>query len=189
MNTTINTTIEKLSSFDPYFMYSDDSRKYDQGNRDKREITELLDSLTPNELREVKEGLTVSMEFVDVHFKTYFENLPTTKEPKTSFRSEIMSAAWDMIKRGVFSTLSQALTAAWKRYKLTTKLRAGVAYFSFVKATGELRQAIGTLRNGNFNYTPKTNMTETNFSIIKYFDLEKRAFRSVRIDRLIEIAA
>ncbi len=190
MNTTIKATIEKLNSFDPYFMFSDDSRKYDQGSRGKREIIDLLDSLTPEQISEVKEGLTVSMEFVNVHFKTYFENPPEpTPSKEVSYKSQIMSAAWDMLKKGLFQTISQALTAAWKRYKLVSKLRQGLAYFSFRKANNDLREAIGTLANNNFQYAPKTNKAETNFSIVKYWDVQKKAFRSVRIDRIISIAA
>lgn len=51
------------------------------------------------------------------------------------------------------------------------------------------RNAIGTLRKGNFEYKPKGNSKKSNPMAVKYFDIEVKQFRSFRIDRLIEIAA
>ena len=183
----IETITNKINSFDTYFAMSDSNAVFDKWSQIKIDIKQVLKSMTIEQLQEVKQGLK-DMDMVNLHFKAYFENLPVVKKVK-SYKSEIMTAAWSMLKKGLFTSISGALKAAWNRYKLVSKLRNGIAYFSFAKATGELREAIGTLRNGNFSYEAKTDNKETNLSIIKYYDLEKRAFRSVRIDRLIEIAA
>ena len=86
----------------------------------------------------------------------------------------------------IFKNASEALQASWNRTKLLKKLLAGKVEFTFKKANGEIRKAIGTLNNQFFNYSPTSNSRKKeNPLVIKYWDLEKNAFRSFRIDRLI----
>lgn len=106
-----------------------------------------------------------------------------------NFRSKIMKIAHQLYATGLYSTFGAALSASWKRWKLTAALRSGIAYFSFIKADKSQRDAIGTLRNGNFNYQSKGSSTATNYNVVKYWDVEKSAFRAVRIDRLTAIRA
>ena len=51
--------------------------------------------------------------------------------------------------------------------------------------------AVGTLDASKINYTRKTDATEreTSPTVIKYFDLEKNAFRSFRAERFLSLAA
>lgn len=107
----------------------------------------------------------------------------------TSFRSKVMTIAHKLFATGIYKTFGKALKASWKRYKLTTALKSGIAYFSFTKADKSNRDAIGTLRTGNFSYQAKGSDRPTNYNVVKYFDVEKEAFRSVRMDRLTAIRA
>lgn len=100
-------------------------------------------------------------------------------------KKEIMKAAWQMFKEQLFTTFAAALKAAWNRFKLLAKLREGVAYFSFKKADGSTRVAIGTLRNGNFSYESKGSDRVSKIGLIKFWDVENRAFRSLNIENFI----
>ena len=126
------------------------------------------------------------MSFTGSKVVEYVDALP---KPKNETRVTVMSTAWAMLKEGLFSTISEALKAAWKRIKLIKSLKSGVAYFAYAKATGELREAIGTLRSGNFSYEAKTDGKYSKVHVVKYFDLQAKAFRSCRVDRLITVQA
>ena len=78
-------------------------------------------------------------------------------------------------------------------------LNENVVIFTFRKVNGEERTALGTravLNNSKFASEPTINFTENdlpkgtgtaNDDVIKYWDLEKRAWRSCRIDSVISI--
>ncbi len=100
-------------------------------------------------------------------------------------KKEVMKAAWKMLKDGLFKTIGEALKAAWNRFKLLAKLRKGVAYFSFKKADGSTRVAVGTLREGNFSYESKGKESVSKIGLIKFWDVENRAFRSLNIENFI----
>ena len=136
-------------------------------------------------------------EFANRYFSQYFEAIDTTSDlisndvekpsvKKLSIHSEVFSTAWAMFKKDLFKTFSDALKTAWMRISLIHRLRSGIAYFTYNISSGEIRKAIGTLREGNFFYTPKSKKS-INLLVIKYFDLEARGFRSCRVDRLIQV--
>lgn len=78
-------------------------------------------------------------------------------------------------------------------------LNENVVSFTFKKVNGEERTAFGTravLNNREFASEPMINFTENdlpkgtgteNNDVIKYWDLEKRAWRSCRVDSVISI--
>jgi hypothetical protein len=101
------------------------------------------------------------------------------------FRSETFDNAWTMFRDGTFSTFGESLKGAWDRYRLVRELKKGEARFSFVKATGEVRNAVGTLNESLFTYERKTDKDYFLAKVVKYWDLEKESFRAVRIDRLV----
>ena len=79
--------------------------------------------------------------------------------------------------KSTFSTWSLALTFAWSQIKscikakkvLQAKLRAGKVSFSFIKKTGELRNAIGTLQT---DYKSKSSSKVSPWYIVKFIDTE-----------------
>jgi hypothetical protein len=102
--------------------------------------------------------------------------------------SSILSNAWSFFKANLFPTFSECMKAAWKRAKLVRQMREGIARFIFVKKSdGSTRNAIGTLRNGNFSYESKGSTKKKNPANVSYFDIEKNAFRSFSIVNLISI--
>lgn len=102
-------------------------------------------------------------------------------------RSEILKLAWQ-IRRTSNLTWSECQTAAWKSAKLRTALKSGVVEFEFYKVDGSLRKAVGTLNSSQFEYEAKGESV-FNPMLVKYFDLEKQAWRACRIDRIFKIAA
>ena len=105
-------------------------------------------------------------------------------------KSLIFSTAWTMFRNGTFSTFAASLKAAWNKSKLQKVLRNGVAKFSFTKKDGTVRHTTGTTQSGAFEYEAKTtNGTRTeSATIVKYYDLEKNAFRCLNIDTFIAFA-
>lgn len=103
-------------------------------------------------------------------------------------KRNLFQTAWNFFKQGLFNSFANALQAAWKRIKLISNLRHGIAYFSYLKASGEVRQAIGTLAGSNFSYTNKTENHNTKSDVIKYWDINSKAWRSFRIERLLTVA-
>ena len=72
---------------------------------------------------------------------------------------------------------------------LKAKLQAGTAHFWFKKLNGEIREAWGTT-----NHVLMTNKiigngyTGEQVNTVKYWDVEKGAFRSLRYESLIAVA-
>ena len=110
------------------------------------------------------------------------------KKTKTINKSRLFKIAWVLFKDGLFSSFAQSLHAAWMRFKIRIALKNGLAYFTYKKANGELRDAIGTLFERNFNYTSKGSQRKENFSVVKYWDVVSQGWRSFRIDRLVLIS-
>ncbi len=78
------------------------------------------------------------------------------------------------------ATISDALKIAWKAAKLQVRLAAGEVKFKYRKLNGEVRSAIGTLKN-----MVNENTSAFNGTAMFYFDVEKQGFRSFAIANLI----
>ena len=81
-------------------------------------------------------------------------------------------------------SLSASWRKAWKAYRLKKAMRTGTASFTYTKADGTARQAIGTTAQELTNYTPKGSTANYSPVNIRYYDLEKGAFRQFAADRL-----
>ena len=104
-------------------------------------------------------------------------------------RSQALSLAWSIRRQNQFLTWGQCQAQAWKVVKLRAALHAGKTTFTYQKNDGEVRQAVGTLNAGFFSYTNKGSDRAELPTVVKYFDLEKNAFRSFRAERILSIAA
>jgi hypothetical protein len=83
-----------------------------------------------------------------------------------------------------FSSWSEALKFAWKKVKVKKALRSLTVKFSFLKKNGEVREATGTTKG---EYSFKGTSKPSPFHIVKYFDLDKNAWRCFDLRRLISI--
>ena len=59
--------------------------------------------------------------------------------------SEIMSLAWQFVKRNGY-TMSEALKTAWANMKLKVQMKHRIVRFYFRKIDGTIREAYGTLK-------------------------------------------
>jgi hypothetical protein len=109
------------------------------------------------------------------------------KQAMKNNRSQILSLAWQ-IRRTTSLTWSECQTAAWNAFKLREALKAGVTNFYFIKADGSLRKAVGTLDSTLFEYEAKGE-AKPNPMLVRFWDLEKMAFRSCKIQNIFKIAA
>lgn len=109
------------------------------------------------------------------------------KQPFT--RSEVLSLAWAIRRQNQFLTWGQCQTQAWQVVRLRAVLRAGATRFTFQKQDGEVREAYGTLNPNLFKYEMKGSDRAENLTAIKYFDLDKQAWRSFRAERILQVAA
>lgn len=84
---------------------------------------------------------------------------------------------------------SKALTFAWAKIKLVTKLREQpMTCFEFIKkSTGESTQRMGTLNKDYFTYEYKLPYMYKRWYIVKFWDISKLAFRSLDIRTLVAI--
>ncbi len=206
MTNTIQSIADQINNFDYFYEMSDDNSKYENGTQSEKEIKSALSKLTTDQIKEVRTQVTVNEEWVNRYFAQFFQGSPETtpeqvegqraqdneempsEAKKQSFRAIIFQNAWAMLRKGLFSCFSSALKAAWSKFKLVRSLRNGIAYFSFRKASGELREAIGTLAGNNYHYERKGAYSANKPELVKFWDVQKRAFRSCRVDRLVEVS-
>ena len=78
------------------------------------------------------------------------------------------------------TSFSEALKMAWKAAKLQIALASGEVKFCYRKCNGEIREAVGTLKNMVVD-----KLTAFNGAAMYYFDIEKKGFRSFSVANLI----
>jgi len=100
-------------------------------------------------------------------------------------KSMVMKAAWAILRKKDVANIAEALRKAWQAMKIKAQMSVGVAEFTFRKANGEIRKAIGTLKGSAINYEYKGTDRKPCYSAVSYWDLEKEAFRSFSIASLL----
>ena len=93
----------------------------------------------------------------------------------TKTKSQVCRTANALRRKGM--NASEAMTRAWVVVKLKEKMRNGVADFVYIKKDGSVRIATGTLDPVLTNYTPKGSGADYSPAYVRYYDLEKKAFR------------
>ncbi|WP_301856114.1 SH3 beta-barrel fold-containing protein [uncultured Duncaniella sp.] len=101
-------------------------------------------------------------------------------------KSKLFRIAHSILKRAHVGSFSEALRLAWKAVKIYAGMLVGEVKFTFRKANGEIREAVGTLCNIEYHpvgggNTRKDRPAET----ICFWDVEKHAFRSFNASTLV----
>lgn len=104
-------------------------------------------------------------------------------------RSEVLRLAHQIRKQNRFLSWSQCQRTAWQVARLKAALHGGAVRFRFQKTDGEIREAYGTTADGLFEYERKGTGGTPSPCQIKYFDLDKGAWRSFRAERFLGLAA
>lgn len=95
-------------------------------------------------------------------------------------KSSIFKVANALYKNKKANSLGEALRIAWKAAKLQFELASGEVRFRYCKMNGEIREAVGTLKN-----MVSDSSSAFNGTAMYYFDIEKKGFRSFAISNLI----
>lgn len=105
---------------------------------------------------------------------------------KRNVLHEIMSLAWQLVKRNGFS-MSEAMKCAWANMKLKTAMKQRIVKFYFKKVDGSVREAYGTLKE---NLIPATSgeSRKKNDTVQVYFDTERQEYRCFKKANLLNIA-
>lgn len=102
-------------------------------------------------------------------------------------KSKLFKIAHSIFRKGQVATFAEALQKAWKAIKVYTEMLTGTVTFTFRKVNGEIRNAVGTLCD--IDYQSKGSQSQEykdrNADVICYFDMEKNAFRSFKAVTLI----
>ncbi len=106
---------------------------------------------------------------------------------KKNFRSRVMKYAWQ-----IFKATKQAwrlcMLKAWQLYRLAKAMREGVVRFSYLKADGSVREALGTLANVPAGATVGgKRLTKPSYKTMAYFDTGKNSFRCFKVENLISV--
>ena len=106
---------------------------------------------------------------------------------KKNLLHEIMSLAWQLVKRNGFS-MSEAMKCAWANMKLKAAMKQRIVKFYFKKVDGSVREAYGTLKE---NLIPATSgeSRKKNDTVQVYFDTERQEYRCFKKANLLNIAA
>ena len=100
---------------------------------------------------------------------------------------EIMSLAWQMVKRNGY-TMSEAMKIAWANVKLRIAMKQKIVRFYFRKIDGSVREAWGTLSESIVPATNGSSNRKQNDTVQTYFDTEKQDWRCYKKANLLSIA-
>lgn len=175
----------RINKHDNWACMSDSNEVYNKGQRDNREIKAILSELSVSELIELK--TLISNKDSLRTFSEYFENLPTEPMENEQSFMEIMEAASFYFVNGIYADWKECIIVACKADKLKESLKAGIVSFSYTKADKSKRSAVGTLRSSYYTYEHKGATKKYRPDLIKYFDLDRNAFRCGKIQNLITI--
>lgn len=106
---------------------------------------------------------------------------------RKSTLASIMQMAWMFIRKNGFS-LSEALKCAWRNYKLKAAMKNGIVQFFFLKVSGEIRQAFGTLKESLLPATQGTGR-KANETVQVYYDCDREEWRSFKKCNLVNIVS
>ena len=100
---------------------------------------------------------------------------------------EVMQLAHQFIRKNGMS-LSEALKTAWVNTKLKAAMKSRIVKFYFVKVSGEIREAYGSLAEGVIPALQGESSRKQNETCQTYYDCEKEAWRCFKKANLLRIA-
>ena len=102
--------------------------------------------------------------------------------------SYVMRMAW-FIAKETGTSISYGLKQAWKNFKLQLALKKEVVSFTYLKISGGIRTAKGTLCGdfvpGGFSASGTTR--KQNDGVLCYYDMVKNGWRSFRKANLVSV--
>ncbi|MCD8386290.1 MAG: SH3 beta-barrel fold-containing protein [Bacteroidales bacterium] len=125
--------------------------------------------------------------------KTFATTATSTSKStnKSNFRARIMKYAWQIWRAAEDGTTWKwCMKQAWRLYYLAKAMRQGEVRFTYLKADGTIRFATGTLKNLPAGITMPNGkkLTKPSYKAMAYFDTEKNAFRSFKVENFLAMA-
>jgi hypothetical protein len=105
--------------------------------------------------------------------------METSTTKTATFRSKVFKMAYSLMK-STGKGFAVCLAKAWNVYRLAKKMLAGAVKFSYEKADGSVRNALGSI-----NTITATERDEK--GLFTYFDIEAQGFRCFKIENLIAV--
>ena len=99
---------------------------------------------------------------------------------------DIMLQAWSFVKKNGFS-MAEAMKIAWLNYKVRKAMANRIVKFYFIKISGEIREAYGTLKSDIIPQTAESGRKK-NDTVQVYYDYEKQAWRCFKRANLLRMA-
>lgn len=124
---------------------------------------------------------------IDLHYTNSINILNHTIMSTKSFLHEVMSLAWQFVRKNGF-TMSEALKVAWVNMKLKLQMKSRIVKFYFQKVDGSIREAYGTLNEKLMPAITGTDKRAKNDTVQTYFDTERQEFRCFKKANLLKIA-
>ena len=106
----------------------------------------------------------------------------------TNPHSRVMHIAHALHRNGFALSWANTLKYAWYFERLRKWMQTGIVTFSYFKTDGTIREARGTLSPSLIpdDKKPKGSIGSTpTYSSFPYFDLDRNAWRSFRLDNFI----
>ena len=100
---------------------------------------------------------------------------------------EVMQLAHQFIRKNGMS-LSDALKTAWANIKLRAAMKSRIVKFYFVKVSGEIREAYGSLAEGIIPAIEGDGSRKQNESCQVYYDTEREGWRCFKRANLLRMA-
>lgn len=100
-------------------------------------------------------------------------------------KSNVFKLAWVFIRKHQV-TLSEALKTAWRNIKLRIAMATKIVAFTFRKADGTIREAIGTLKSDILPQVKGTGRP-TPEHLQLYYDIQKECYRCFNKIELLTI--
>ena len=100
---------------------------------------------------------------------------------------EVMQLTHQFIRKNGMS-LSEALKIAWANIKLRAAMKSRIVKFYFIKVSGEIREAYGSLADGIIPAIENDGSRKQNDTCQTYYDCEKEAWRCFKKANLLRIA-
>ena len=113
-------------------------------------------------------------------------NKVMSQKVKNTMR-EVMQLTHQFIRKNGMS-LSEALKTAWVNIKLKAQMKTRIVKFYFVKVSGEIREAYGSLADGIIPTIEDDRKRKQNDSCQVYYDTEKESWRCFKKANLLRIA-
>lgn len=124
---------------------------------------------------------------IDLHYINSINILKYTIMRTREFLHEVMSLAWQFVKRNGY-TMSEAMKVAWANLKLKGEMKKKIVKFYFKKVDGSVREAYGTLNEKLMPAITGTDNRKKNDTVQTYYDTERQEFRCFKKANLMSIA-